>query len=274
MGIVNGIMNELGDLLIALFGWMHPVLTILVLSVLVGAASLLVFKWTSDQEKIRASKGPMKAHLLGILLFRHDLRQVFRALGLALLRSLLNLRFMLVPMGVMIVPLILVFVQLEMRYGYRPFEPGDRVVVRVHVKEGESLDDVALEPGAGVVVETPGVRVAAGELREVDFRIRVTDAGLTAVTARAGGTGVVKTIAARPGLSAISPIRPDSGLLSRAFYPVEPPVPDEGPIHSVELRHEAATIPFLGIDWAWWVLFLVFMILALFVLKSPLGVDF
>ncbi|MHC4473131.1 MAG: hypothetical protein ACYS99_19475, partial [Planctomycetota bacterium] len=117
MSILNGILNGLGNVLFLLLGWLPPVLVILVLAVLVAAGSLVVFKWTSNQQKIREAKGPMKAHMLGILLFRHDLRQVFRALGLALSRSLANLRFLAVPMAVMIVPLVLLFVQLEMRLG-------------------------------------------------------------------------------------------------------------------------------------------------------------
>jgi len=104
-------MNFIGRMLFAPFGAVHPVITILILAVVIGAASLLVFKWTSNQEKIRAAKAPLKAHLLGILLFRHDLRMVFRSLGRALLISVANLRFMFVPLLVMIGPLFLVFVQ-------------------------------------------------------------------------------------------------------------------------------------------------------------------
>ena len=43
---------------------------------------------------------------------------------------------------------------------------------------------------------------------------------------------------------------------------------------AAELAYPSATYAFLGIDWAWWTLFLVFMVVALYALRSPLGVDF
>ncbi len=101
---MNTVFNAIGSVLFGLLSWAGPVIQILVLAVLVAAGSLVVFKWTSNQEKIRASKGPMKAHMLGVLLFRHDLRLLFRSLMASLGRSLANLRFILVPMAVMIVP--------------------------------------------------------------------------------------------------------------------------------------------------------------------------
>jgi hypothetical protein len=275
MSIVNGILNGLGNVLFLVTGFLHPILTILVLSVLVGAGSLVVFKWTSDQKKIRAAKGPMKGHLLGIFLFRHDLRQVFRALGLALWQSVANLRFLAAPMAVMIVPLVLLFVQFELRLGMRGLAVGERTTLAVHVIDAASLDDVELSAPEGVVVETPGVRVHDPErdLCEVDFRIRAEAAGDHELVVASGGREVTKIVTVGGDLALLSPVRP-SGLLSALLYPAEEPLPGDGHVSSIELAYPAITYAFLGIDWAWWVLFLIFMILALFALRGPLGVDF
>jgi hypothetical protein len=242
----------------------------------IGALSLLVFKWTSNQEKIRAAKAPMKAHLLGVLLFRHDLRRVFRSLGMALLLSLANLRFMVVPMAVMIGPLFLIFVQMEFRLGSVGLAPDEATVLRVHLREDASLDDVTLAAPAGVAVETPGVRVANERdgLREVDFRIRGRTEGTHDLTVTAGDAEVVKTVTVSAGPTLLSPRRPEAGFLDSLLYPIERPVPSEGPVSSVDVAYGVATYPFLGIDWAWWTLFLLFMVLSLFLLKGPMGIDF
>jgi hypothetical protein len=273
---MNAFLNFIGRMLFAPFGAVHPVLTILVLSVVIGAGSLLVFKWTSNQEKIRAAKAPMKAHLLGILLFRNDLRMVFKSLGMALFHSLANLRFIVVPMLVMIVPLVLIFVQMEFRLGSEGIAPGAATVLRVHLKDGANPDDVTLEAPDGVAVETPGVRVRDGRngLFEVDFRLRGKVEGTHEIVVRTGEGEVTKSVTVAKGPAFVSPLRPQANFLDSVFYPVEPPVPARSPIESIEVHHEVATYAFLGIDWAWWSLFLVFMILALFALRGPMGIDF
>ena len=273
---MNAFLNFIGRMIFVPFGAVHPVITILILAVVLGAGSLLVFKWTSNQEKIRAAKAPMKAHLLGVLLFRHDLRQVFRSLGMALLLSLANLRFMLVPMAVMIGPLVLIFVQMEFRLGSKGLAPDASTVLRVHMREDASLDDVTLGVPVGVVVETPGVRVTdpRNGLREVDFRIRGVTEGTHDLTVKAGAAEVVKTVTVNAGPTLLSPRKPEADFLDSLLYPIEPPVPADGPVSSVELAYEVATYPFLGIDWAWGPLFLLFMVLSLFLLKGPMGIDF
>ena len=271
---MNSILNGLGDVLFLPLSVLHPVLAILVLAVLVAAGSLLVFKWTSDQKKIREAKGPMKADLLGIFLFRHDLRQVFRALLLSFGRSLANARFIVVPMAVMIVPLVLLFVQFEMRLGMAGIEPGESAVLHVRVDGPAALSGVALEVPDGIVVETPGVRVLdpARERCEVDFRVRFEKAGTHEIVVRSGDRSETKRVTVGVADGAVSPVRARG--FTTLLYPVEKPLPGDGPIAGIELSHPQVTYAFLGIDWAWWVLFLVFMMIALFALRGPLGVDF
>jgi len=274
MGILNWLFNALGDVLFVPLGGVHPVLVILIHSLLVAAGSLAVFKWTSDQAAIKAAKGPMKAHLLGVMIFRHDLRQVFRALGRALWCSITNMRFMVKPMAVMIVPLVLIFVQMELRLGMRPLAVGESTVVRVRVAPDISLDDIRIEAEEGLLVETPGVRVRDPEsgLHEVDFRVRAVADGHHEFEVHSGGQVEKKSLDVGPGRFRLSPVRPRD-IDEVMMYPAESRI-GSGRITAIEVAYEPVTYAFLGIDWAWWVLFLVFMVLGLFLLKGPLGVDF
>jgi hypothetical protein len=274
--VLNSTFNSIGDLLFLPLSGLNPVLIILVLSVLIAAGSLVVFRWTSNQAAIREAKGRMKAHLVGVLLFRHDLRQVFRSIGLSLLASLANLRFMVVPLLVMIVPLVLLFVQFEMRLGLRALRVGEQTILRVHAKEGTSLDSITIDTPVGVVRETPGVRVKNPILRlnEVDFRLRAVKDGAYEIRVKAGDVETVKLLHVSRGIAMLGPVRVGPGFLDSVLYPTEPPLPAQSPLASIELAYPEMSYALLGIDWAWWVLFLVFMILALFVLKGPLGVDF
>lgn len=273
---MNKILDAIGDALFAPVSWLGPVGAILVLAVLVAAGSLVVFKWTSDQEKIRRGKGPMKAHLLGIFLFRHDLRLVFRSLFAALRGSLANLRFLALPMAVMIVPLIVIFAQMELRLGSTGLSPDAATVLRVHVRPGADLGAVEIDAPDGVKVETPGVRVRdrVRDLNEVDWRIRGVTAGDHDLVVRTAKGEVRKSVSVGPGLRPVSPVREKASVGAALFTPGEPALPGDGDVTKIELAYPAATYAFLGIDWAWWTLFLVAMVLALYALRGPLGVDF
>jgi hypothetical protein len=165
---------------------------------------------------------------------------------------------------------------MEFRLGSTGVAPGESTVLRVHVRKGASLDDVAVTAAGGVAVHGPGIRVNDPRtgLHEVDFRLRAEKVGVHEISVEAGGATVTKTVTVADGPALVSPRRPSPDFLDSLLYPIEPPVPADGPIESVEVIHGVATVPFLGIDWAWWTLFLVFMVLSLFLLKGPMGIDF
>ncbi len=240
--------------IIDLFAPLGAVVVILVFAMLVAALSLLVFKFTSNQEGIRRGKAKMKAGVLGVLLFRHDLRRMLREMIGSLLLSLANLRFLIVPMLVMIVPLWVLFVYLDLRLGYRPLRVGESVVVRVH----GVTDGVDLRARDGLSVTSSGVRIPA--LREVDFRIRVDAPGEHVVEVHVGDEVQLMRVCATPPLSLLPP---------RGEVPE-----GRSQIRLLELAYERVTHEFLGIEWAWWLLLIVFMLPALFALRRPFGVDF
>ena len=111
--------------IVDLFAPLGAVVVVLVFALLLAAGSLLVFKVTSNQVGIRRGKATMKAGMLGVLLFRHDLRRMLREMFGALFFSLANLRFLVLPLLVMIVPLYALFVYLDLRLGYRPYRVGE-----------------------------------------------------------------------------------------------------------------------------------------------------
>ena len=141
-------MNRAIDILV---GWiinllapLGAVVVILVFAVLIASLGLLVFRLTSNQEGIRRGKAKMKAGMLGVLIFRHDLRQMFIEMGRSLLASLANLRFLIVPMLVMFLPLWFLFEYLDLRLGFRPLRVGESAVVRVGGQEG--FDSIRTSP--------------------------------------------------------------------------------------------------------------------------------
>ncbi len=272
--VLNAVGNALGALLAGAVAWAPPWLALLLLSLPFTVIGLLVFRWTTPQAKVRRAKARAKAHLLAVLLFRRDPALAAKSLALAFAASLGNLRFLAVPLLVLAVPFGLLFVQIDLRFGYRGFAPGEAGVLRVHLGGGVRADDVTAEGTGGVVVETPGVRVAdpARGLSEVDFRVRATAPGRHEVVVGGPGGPWAKRVVVGGCREAVSDVRGRAGFAA-LLAPAERPLPEGGPA-ALEIAHPAALVPFLGIDWAWWLLFLVYMVPGLYVLKRPLRVEF
>ena len=107
MTIVNGILRRVFDAALSPFSGLHPLVGIVVMSLIVGIAILLVYKKTSNQDKLAAVKRKIHAGLFEIRLFNDDFRAIMRAQGDILRHNLTYLGLSFVPFLWIIVPLVL-----------------------------------------------------------------------------------------------------------------------------------------------------------------------
>ncbi|HNX96352.1 MAG TPA: hypothetical protein PKK12_01605, partial [Candidatus Aminicenantes bacterium] len=111
------------DLLLAPFARLHPFWGILVCSLLTSIVALLSYRWFSRPDSIRRCKDQAKASILAIRIYRDSwqvlLVAFFRSLWFTLRYFALNL----VPILAVLPVLFLLFVQMDIRYGRRPFLP-------------------------------------------------------------------------------------------------------------------------------------------------------
>ncbi|MCU0726184.1 MAG: hypothetical protein MUE73_10395 [Planctomycetes bacterium] len=273
---MNAVLNAIGAVLVGAVSWAPPWLRLGLIALVLAVPSLLLVRATVNRGKVRAAKRRVRADLMGVLLFRREPIVAVKSLLAAFLGSLANLRFVALPMALLLVPFALLFVQLDLRLGHRAFRPGERVVLRAHLADAGDLDGVAVESAEGVVVETPLVRVedAARDLREVDFRVRITEGPRHVLRLRCGDAVEEKRFAVSDVPAMTFPRRPGPGLPDRLLYPGEPALPAAGPFAAFETVYPTEGASFVWIDWPWWLLFLAFFLLFLFVLRRPLRAEF
>ena len=94
------------------------------IAVVTGAVLAWVWKRFSNQERIALAKRQTRARLYAMRLYADDPALVFRAQGQLLLWSARYLAGMLRPTAVAIVPLLVLFLQLDSVYRHRAI--GDR----------------------------------------------------------------------------------------------------------------------------------------------------
>jgi hypothetical protein len=271
--ILNTLLSGLFDLLFLPFRALPPIVSLMVFSVLAGVLMLWAFGKVSNQDSIRVVRDRIRGNLMGIRLFGDSISLLFR-LQYRIFRDLtIYLKFALVPLLIMMIPLLLILTQLNLRYAKRSLEPGEIAMVKIQLRSPLAVrDGVTLEVPDGLTVETPGVRIEAQ--KEVAFRIRADREGRYAIVARAGEIIVEKEILVGGAWQAVSEKKTGANFFDQILYPGERVIPSSSPFRSVEVGYASRELNLLGFNLDWILTFLVVSIVAGFVFKGPLGVEF
>ena len=274
MAIFNAVIGGLFGLAVLPFRAMNPWLAMIVVSILTGLLMLAVFRWTSNQEGIRQTKEAIKAHLLELRLYKDSLAQQMRSQGRILRANGRYVLHALRPMLVMIVPVMLILIQLNLWFGSRPLAAGETAILKVKLAAGRSAlaSDISVDAPAGIVVETPPLRIE--EEREIDWRLRAAAPGAYDLTLKLGPDSFTKSV--RVGGSRLAPIsnvRPGPSLLDQIFNPGEKPLPRALPVESVEVDHPERRLTLLGLRLHWLVAYFALSIVFGFALKGVFKVE-
>ncbi len=278
MAIVNAVFGQVVDILLLPFRALPPLVALVVLSLLAAVGMLWVYKRTSNQKRIAAVKSQIHAGIFEMRLFSDDPGAIFRAQFDVLRHNLAYAGLALVPLAWMIVPFVLLLAQMQMRFGYEGFTPGDETMVRAKLVEGWRGDfagvpaggrpPVSLEAPAGVEVLTPAVWLPS--LNEVVWKVRVKEPGSHELTVRLGDTDYAKGLRAEPGILRQSPLRHAGGFVDAVLYPAEAPLP-AGPMKAIEVDLKEPGFV-VGLP-QWLAIFFVLSIVFAFALKGPMKVE-
>lgn len=271
MGTANAIISGLFDLLLAPFARANPWYGLVTVSAISGALLILIFRYTSNQRGLREVKGRIVGQLLEVVLYRDELRVVLRAQFGILRDNLRYLLYALVPLAFMVIPVGLLFSQIDLRYGRRPVRVGESFLVSVKLDaEAGPLDEARLTAPDGLRVETPGLRMPAA--REVDWRVVGVRPGRYELRVLAGGREYTKTVVVAVRGGRISAARVKSGLGQQLLNPGESLLPGDAPVEWVRVSYPEASFRLLWWRhwiWSWLLLSMLFG----YALKGPLRVQ-
>lgn len=270
MSPVNASLVRATDVFLAPFSGLHPLVGLSILSLVTAAVMLVVFKRTSNQAKLAEVKRSIHAGIFEIRLYNDDFRAIARAQAEILRDNAKYLWLSVIPMVWVILPLVLVIAQLQFLYGYSPIEPGDRVLIKVQLRDG-GADTVSLDPPPDVRLDTPAVWLPA--VKEVVWRVQPTQAGRYDLRLNVGSEHYAKTLLVGDGVVRRSPSRLDGSLLNQLLYPSEPPLPADGRVSAITVAYEEQDLSVFGWDLNWMVVYFALSLIFAFALKKPLGVT-
>jgi hypothetical protein len=271
MGTVNAIITSAFDLFFAPFARANPWYGLVAVSVISGALLILIFRYTSNQQGLRAVKGRIIGQLLEVVLYRDELGVVLRA-QLGIFRD--NLRYLfyaLVPLAFMVAPVALLYSQIDLRYGHRPLKVGEQFIFSVKLSpEAGPLEEAAISAPADLKLETPGLRMPAE--REVDWRLVGSQPGRYELRFRAGGHEYTKAVVVGVRGGRISVERLKDGLGRQLLNPGEPVLPADAPVEWMRVSYPEASFRLLW--WRHWIWsWLILSMLIGYALKGPLRIQ-
>ena len=271
--ILNKVLTFLFGLVYGPLKWLGPFWSLVGISWLAGIFLVWVFGKVSNQDAIRRTRDRLSGELIGLRLFKDDLRVFFGIQFQVLLWTFRYLRHSLVPMLILMVPTIFILIQLNYHYGLRPLRAGEQAVVKVKLRAAALTPDAdfTLTAPGNLRIETDGVRIP--ELREVCWRVRGVSPGRFDVTVSNGQEKVTKQAAVGGRMEGVSSIRTGEDWLTSLLYPGEPPIPLPSAIESIEIRYPELDIFVLGWRVNWLILFLILSLGLGYAFKGMLGVQ-
>lgn len=250
----------------------NPVAAVIVLSVVIGFAMVVVFRYTSNQKAIRAAKDRLKAQLLAVRLFQDQLPVVLRAYVRIFRESARYLRVASKPLLLVIIPITLLIVYLDRYLGATALQPSQSFLLKVRTAMPEAVDQISLHLPAEIAVSAPPVHIPAE--KEVVWRLVAERKGRYNVNVAAGDDQMYsKEVVVSDELSRLSPERVRGPWWKRFFISGEPGLPDASPIEAITVNYPSRNIRFAWIEWNWIVLFFVISLAAGFIFKEVLGIE-
>lgn len=233
-------LNQLADatlgLLLEPIRWLPGAVSIAIIGAITGLLMLVAFKYTSNQSAIKHTRDQIKANLLGLSLFKDDLRVGFGMQGRLLMWAARLLALSIVPMLVMIVPTCLILSQLALWFQARPLEKGETAIVTLRISDGSNiLDELQLLDSPSFKITKGPVRVPAKGM--ICWEIEAHESGLQELVFDVKEDRVSKELAIGSSLMPVSLMKPGPVWTDALLHPEEAPFSADSPVVSIDIGY-------------------------------------
>jgi hypothetical protein len=258
------------DYLLKPFGFFPPYVGLCFISAVIGILFLKLFGIFSNQVKIKGTKDQIKAYLLGIVLYRDDMRTSLKLQGKLLGANLKYLKHSFPSLLILVLFCIPILGQLNIRYGYRALAVGEKSILTIKLDDASVLNDISINTSDGLRVLTPSLRIP--ETNEVDWKVQGLKPGRHVLEVSAPGGKHTKEIIVGSGAKGVFPNRSKS-LLSSILYPGDRPLPKKSELKSIRVNYPKQYVNIFGYNFHWLLVFCVVSILSGLSFKPLLKVE-
>jgi hypothetical protein len=208
----------------------------------------------------------MASAIYEIRLFLDSPRRVFSSQGRLLASSFGYIAYLLPSLFVMGLPLGLLYLHLEPRYGLDALPSQEPVVVTIDVDSEVSAEQVVVgAEQTGLKVTAP--TVFSPSLGQAFVRVEIEDPTAAELRVDVAGETITKRLAG--GVHSDERRR---GLSTFWAMGWEPQLPGNTPVSAITVAHPSADQRWFGLPVPWWVIWLAIATIAALMLRRPMGV--
>ena len=268
---VNNILRWCVDAVTTFPGGAHPLVSLTVVSAVVGLSLLWVFKRISDQDQIMAQKKLVQAHLLELRLYGDDPRLIWKSQIALMLANLRYMKLMLRPAIFLTLPIVFFLIHLDAFYGSMPLPIGKSAVLTVQANGAITPDTPVprIHTPPEIFVETPAIRSI--KTAQFSWRIRPEKMASGKLHFFWKDKGSWEKSFSAGDQQKLLSVRRVSTWYETIWNPGEDRM-DVDSVAWVEISYTSATIGFAGVDLHWLVWFLLLSIVPAYFLKGYFGV--
>jgi hypothetical protein len=268
----NYFLTKACDLLLWPLQKLPPFWGIFTLSLLTSLFVLAIYRAVSNPKKVKDTKNQIKAHILAIRLYRDFWKVIiisfFKSLYYTGKYFVLNL----IPLFLVLPLMFLLFVQMDIRYGMRPFMVNEDIVVKAGFNQDISTLAVELQSDPHFQARMNPVFISS--LREVNWKLRAYQNGANAIAISVNGTTVRKNLLIGASVPALSNKKMTVSGWAHFIYPVEKLLAPTPALKYISLQYPPRSIGFLGFHGHWLFYYLVLTMIIALALKNKFGVEF
>lgn len=255
---------------------------IVLLSLLSAVIFLLVFKKTSNQEKITYHKNQIWGNILQMRLYQDQFRVLILSVFSIVKYNLLYIRQTLISLVFIIIPLLIFTVQVNNRCGYEPLKAGQQFIIRVGLDQNvtrsssEFIEKVYCAPSPEITLETPPLRIE--KEGNVFWRARVAASPANGdpyirIGVQGNDSNVAKSIMTDYRQERFAPTKTKWSWWNGLLNNTEGFLPDGSPFKVVSTEYQRAgySLLFWSVDAI--ILYFIFTLLFAFALKRVFHVN-
>jgi hypothetical protein len=246
-----GALTSIFTLLLKPFESGHALAGLIFASVLTGGVMLFLFRLTSNQQAMKEVKTKISAYFLELRLYSQDISNVMRSQGRILRSNVSYMKLSLVPAVVMIVPVVIVMAQLNLRYSSAQLSPGETALVKVRVSEGFDVmrNRLSLECGGGLDKASPGVRIPS--LNEVCWKVKLAEPGIHNIKLAGDTYSLDMPVYGSDRLVPVYASAEKRSFARMVLDPGSPTIPGDVPIESIQVAYRPMAFNFFGLKMSW-----------------------
>lgn len=237
-------------------------------AVVFGVLAIFLFKVATPQRRLAAARDRLVGRLLEAAIYQNSLRTLLAVQGALVMANLRYLVLALPALAALALPLLVVLPQLDARFGRRPVEVGEAVLVSITARQG-----------GYTLVADAGLAVESGPLRDPDrgemiWRIRATEPGRHDLILTGAGDDLIFPVSvSEDGLPALAAARHRSGFSQLLHDPAGTPLPANSAVERFGVQTPERDVKIFGVSAHWLVGFTILSLIAGLLLKKPLRVE-